>query len=254
MKIGIIGRKGNLGSALACLLYKNNFNNRIIFSDNNIDLIRKSNIICICVKPSDMENVLQDIRIVERENTDMSQLNNKLIISCAAAYSIEKMEKYINFPIFRCMMNLPIYLGKGTITYYSNNKINNHHYKILNKLFNGPYLQLLKEEKHLDITTILTGSMPAFFSHLSQEYIKYGLENGLEYKDILKLYSSTIEGTLAVLGENENSLTETIRKVSSRQGITEAGLNILHEHNCKDIINQSIICAHNHLNLIKNKF
>ena len=99
------------------------------------------------------------------------------------------------------MSNLPITYGKGSITYLANEIADDDLINQFIKLCSGPlFIEISKENEHLiDVSTILTGSMPAYLSFLSQIFIDFGNENGFSPEESRDLFVATLEGTKKML-------------------------------------------------------
>ena len=254
MKIGIIGA-GNLGSSLAKLFLKNGYGNNIILSDQNNDLdimktgfwtapaqnnIHLSDIIFITVKPNIVSSILK--YITEYGNSD------KIIISAAAGVSIDYIEEKLNsksYPIIRCMPSL----AKGAITYYSNKNVKYDHILEIKKMLNGSYILEVKNERLIDVSTILIGSMPAYASFIAREYINFGISEGFTEEEALNLYITTLSGTVDLL---KNKLPENIMKmVATPNGVTQKGLDILELSEIKSIISSSLYTSYERIESIK---
>lgn len=237
MRIGVIGAAGNMGKAVTSLLKKNNF--FPLLSDvkenycNTETLIENSNVIFICVKPIEMKSVLNQF-----SNED----SNKLIISCVAGVSMKNIENEIFSPIVRCMMNLPVATGEGTITYIKNSKVTPVHNYTLSKILKGPKFFPVEKEKLIDVSTVLSGCLPGFAAYLSNEYINFGIRNGFTYEESLELYTSTIEGTMNMLRSSSSS--DIIAKVSSPNGITVKGIEVLDNYKIRHILRTSLETAY----------
>jgi pyrroline-5-carboxylate reductase len=257
MKIGIIGM-GNMGKSLFRLLSKNRFEMNITLSDKNKENtlnghfvasveknIEISEILFICVKPNDIYEVLKLFENVK----------NKTIVSCVAGVKLKDIQKLHNNQTMRIMTNLPIEYRKGSISYFSENLSKSTEEKILN-LCKGPKIFKLETENLLDVTTLLGGSMPAFSAHLAQEYINFGIRNGLTEKQSKEMYISSIEGTLEMMKNDSNEfvIKNIIDKVSSPKGITMKGIQYLEYSNVNKHIKDSLdFCLDNISKLSEQK-
>ena len=254
MKIGIIGA-GNLGGSIAKMLVKNGYKKSIMISDNknleifnefqrysNQEIIDKSDVLFLCVKPNDVKELLK--------NFHFNSLD-KLLISCVAGISIKYLEEKLNerYPIIRCMANIPISLGKGSITFIKNNFVIDDLIGEFYNICNGPTMIQVEKENLIDVSTILTGSMPAFSSFISKEIIDFGVRNGLKYEDSRDLYISTIIGTMEML--KTNSPEDIIKAVSSPNGVTKTGLYYLEES--RSILFTTLENSLNTISSLKNK-
>lgn len=257
-KLAIIGC-GNLGSSIARLLVINGYGNNLTISDknSNVDIIKsglynlptyenieKSDTIFISVKPNVIPDILNDIRSYGDEN--------KLIISTAAGVSIDYIQKKLNsdnYPIIRMMPNLSISMTKGSITYFPNKNVNVNLIHDMKTILNGPFIYQVNNEKLIDVSTILTASMPAYISHIAESCIKFGIDNGFEKQESIDLFVSTLNGTVDML--KQNSTTDIIKKVATENGVTRQGLNNMDLKDINKIIIESMNISYNHLNSIK---
>lgn len=241
VKVGIIG-VGKLGSALNQLLCLNGFSNKIYLSDvngkykSNQEVIKKCNILFLSVKPNQIRYVLEQIR----DNDD----NNKLVISSVAGINTKTIEDCLNsyYPIIRCMPNLPIRNGKGSIVYYMNNMTHIKEHFQFREMTEGPYSLLVRNEKLIDTSTVFTGCMPGFISFLSQEYINFAIKRGFTERESRELFCSTLRGTAELLLNDKPE--DVVKDVSSPGGATEKGVEIMKEFNINKIISDSVDLAY----------
>lgn len=257
MKIGIIGA-GNLGMSFAKLFLRNGYANNLLLSDQNEhiikntvfwtsttqDNIKESEILLITVKPNVIPSILDNIKLYGN--------HDKIIVSAAAGISIDSMEKKLDselYPIVRCMTNLPISHGKGAIVSYYNKNVSDKHINKLKKIFAGPYLMEVNNEKLIDVSTVLIGSMPAFISQITQEHMQFGINNGFKIDEVLNLYLATLNGTAELL--KNQSPDNIIKKVATPNGVTQKGLDIIEKYGLKKIINESLEISYEHVKSIK---
>lgn len=257
LRLGIIGM-GNLGTSLSKLLISNGFDTNLKVADINMskimdplnigtnkEVINESDIIFLTVKPNNMKEVLFEIKNHAHNDT--------LIVSTAAGIDIEYIENKLDsyYPVIRCMPNLPIKYKSGSMIYMLNENVHSNNEIIFENLMKGPYLLKVTDEKLLDVGTVLSGCMPGFISLISKTYIGFGVRNGFTEEESLKLYSSSIEGTLKMLGYNTPE--EVMVQVSSPGGATEEGLKILHNYDMDNIIKRSLFSSMHRINNIKKK-
>src|SRR3989338_3995325 len=120
--IAFIGA-GKMATALISCIYKNNISKSIIASDrnqkklnnlkkqyriktikNNKEAVKNSDIVFICVKPQDIDNVLNEIKNV---------VENQLIVSIVAGIKLKYLEsKLRNKRIIRVMPNINCLVGE----------------------------------------------------------------------------------------------------------------------------------------------
>jgi pyrroline-5-carboxylate reductase len=237
-RIGIIG-SGNLGQNLSKMLTRRNnvpvniscrnkelyphlYNKlgRVTIYDDNTLLVKHSDVILLSVKPGNIKNVCEEIN--PYLDTD------KYVISTAAAVPLKSLYKWLpsTIKIIRCMPNIPCSIDKGVVTYYSNFRGDN---KIMEDIFGKNLIIPLKNDKQVDITTLVSGCGPAFFVWYSDCLKMIG-------KDVIPdfLLNDMIRQTMIGTGEmmNIHSNSEIIRQVASPKGATECTLN---EFNLNDL-------------------
>jgi pyrroline-5-carboxylate reductase len=255
MKIGIIGAKGRLGSELGKLVSSNGYTyfpsmykelngEDICFSKTTQYVIERTDLLFLCVKPKNVPEVLERIN---------KEKGRKIVVSTAACVSLDYLESNLNnyTKVVRIMPNLPIGLGKGVITYFPSLKIKMEEHEFLMSVLRGPKLIEVKEEELLDLSTILTGSMPAFISQIVKSHLDC-FNPIFHEEDAKELYLSTLEGTLEML--KNCSPDEIIKNVSSPGGVTEKGIKILEKENVDKIIQDSVWESTKSLMEIKENF
>ena len=273
MNVGIIGC-GNLGSAVARLISKNlSFGDHLTISDpnssskqlkelqnfkkvSNRESISSSDILFLCTKPTDIVKVLDDINSSHIEK-NISPPSDQLIVSCAAGISLNYLQACLdlNYPIIRMMTNLPIAHHQGAITYITGpflpkETISSKFIEIMK----GPMLLRVGNEKLLDVSTVLTGCMPAYTAFLSEEMIEFGISQGFTYEQSRDLYRATVTGTMEMLKHSTSE--EIIDAVSSPNGVTAQGISFLETSGIRAILSSTMYKSYSaisSLSSIKNQ-
>ena len=247
LNIGFIGT-GNMATALIKSI-KSNIDCNIISSDSdesklaraeklgvnatkdNKELVEKSEIIFLCVKPKDINSVLEEIKDL---------IENKIIVSIAAGIKIENIEKIIgDKKIARVMPNVNCLADEMAAAYSSNKNIDEKDKKIISKLLNSAGLALEVKENKMDIVTALSGSGPAFAAYIIKLFAEAGIKQGLNEEDAYNLALQTFYGTSSLLKKENIDANELIKMVSSPGGTTVAGREILENSNIKEIIEKT---------------
>ena len=236
LKIGVIG-VGNLGSSLAQLLSRNGYTmtlvdpdpSKLVRFETNYDLRNYQifDVAFVCVKPAQTQEVL-------------SNLNSKIIVSTVASVDLSKLKLWNNSKnIVRCMPNLPISTGSGSIVWYgkSSQVIKNQ----LNNILRGPASVWVNQEDRIDLATALLGSGPAYFSCIYNHLA----EIGQDIPDIDILLKGMIEGSLKL------DQTNLIKEVATKGGVTESILESLETNGLKNIMRDGINSGLNKINTLK---
>ena len=120
-----------------------------------------------------MDNVLQEIAPhITKEH---------LIVSIAAGYTIERIEKFIGKDkrLIRCMPNTPCKIGAGATVYCLNDQANDNDADSVELLFNSVGLACRVKENMLDAVTGVSGSGPAYVYMFIEAMADGGVKMGL---------------------------------------------------------------------------
>lgn len=247
-KIGIIGF-GNMGSAIAKRIKrkyrvyvfdkdKNKIQNfpGINIADNAKDLVNKTEIIILAVKPQDLDSVLDEIK---------DNVQDKLIVSIAAGITAGYIEKILGLArVIRVMPNIGVIVGKGVSFICKGNFAKENDLRLSRKLFNSVGKSFVIPEDLMNAATAVGGSGPGFWGYLfdkqpKEEWDKYKIEHfipeftsagisvGLD-KKMAKLTGALVTvGSYATVCALHIAPLELAKKVASKGGTTEAGLEEL---------------------------
>jgi len=255
-KIGFIGAGKMAEALIKVILDKNIFrNNEIIASDkgnerldyikknleiettqDNKELVKKSDIVVLSIKPQNMGEVLDEIK---NEVTD-----NHLIVSIAAGIKINQIqEKLGNRRIIRVMPNTPCLVGEMAAGFAAGEYATDADVELVKKMLNSAGKAFEVKEELLDVVTGLSGSGPAFFAYLLEGLIEGGVKQGLSKEIATELAIQTMKGTGKLLQELNITTKELIDMVSSPSGTTIAGRDILENSSVKEILIKTIKAA-----------
>lgn len=252
--IGIIGF-GNMGSAIAGRI-KDKYKLSAFDKDKNkirdlsgiqiaqdlADLVSKVDSIILAIKPQDFDEVLNEIKDYTKD---------KLIISIAAGITTGYIEKILNrVKVVRTMPNLPAKIGMGMICLSKGKFAEIADLKFAEELFGTLGRTLTLGEEMMDAVTAVSGSGPGFFCDLiSEKSLKEikgyaersfipslsitALNLGFSPAQARILSETTARGTIQYLIKENLTPDELKKRVASKGGTTEAGLEVL----CHDIKN-----------------
>ena len=203
-------------------------------------LVAKSNLIFICVKPFEITKVIESIKRTPN-------LHNKMFISIAAGTKLKTLENSFSNPkvqIARLMPNLPSIIGKG-----AGGVCFNEPFKKKNQSIICFYLELLGsyikvKEEQINAITALSGSGPAYVALFLEALSKAGQQCGLDVKTSLDLAIKTSKGTCSLLEEQEKMTPQSlIKQVSSSKGTTANAIEILKKNKLEIIIISAVKAA-----------
>jgi len=259
-KFGIIGI-GNIGySILKSTINNNVFSNKNIFiydldvekigviskefkiniAKNVKELIEKTDIILIAVKPNNLNVVLESIK-------KYFSLN-KIIISTVAGAKISSISDNLEFDklkIVRIMPNTPILINEGMIAISYSREVSKTEKNIVENLFKKCGEITVIDEKYMDIVTAISGSGPAYMFLILEALANAGVKNGLDYKTSLKLAVQTMSGSSKMVKELNEHPAILKDRVTSPGGTTAEGLFVLEKNNLRSSIMEAVTSACN---------
>jgi len=169
----------------------------------------------------------------------------KLVISVLAGKKLATLAR--SFPsarnVVRTMPNTPAAIGGGITPYCSLTALSLDDRTLVGRLLEalGQYLAL--EEKYFDALTALGGSGPAFLFEFVAGLRDAGIAAGLPADVAYRVALETTLGSARLLARGETT-PETLRdKVTSPNGTTFAGLQILTLHKFRDTLKETILAA-----------
>lgn len=251
LKIGFIGA-GKMAEALIKAVINSKITNENIYAsdkskerldyieketkinvfDDNKKVINNSDIVFLCVKPQNMDEVLDEIK---------NEVNEQLIVSIAAGITLKKLEsKLKNKRIIRVMPNTPCLIGEMAAGFSLGKNCNDNDAKLIEEILNSAGKAFLLKEELLDAVTGLSGSGPAFIAYLLEAMIEGGIKSGLNKDIATELALQTAKGTAKLLQETGMTTQELIKAVSSPEGTTIAGREILEKSDVKEILIKTI--------------
>ena len=248
MKYGFIGF-GNLAKAIYEGLKKDESIDFLYFDKNKIenleiskvgsleDLVTSSDVVWICVKPQNIDEVFSEIK-----NFD---LKNKVFVSPVAGLSINFFENNLGkISIVRIMPNLAIAYGKSVTAFCANEKENILVNKIKEDLEKLGKVVEIKEED-FDLFTSIFGSGPAFLLEIFKVFKDRTLILGMDEKEANELLSQLVNGTETYLNKNnqQKSISTLIENIASKGGITEVGLQTFRDSKIDELLKSVLVSA-----------
>lgn len=205
---------------------------KINTTKDNKEVIKKSEIVFLAIKPQVMDAVLDEIKNIVKD---------QLIISIAAGIKLNKLEsKLKNKKIVRVMPNTPCLVGEMAAGFAVGKKVNDKYILLVEKILNSAGKAFYLKEDLLDAVTGLSGSGPAFVARLIEAFVEAGQKQGLNKDIATELALQTFKGTAKLLQESGMTPEELVKLVSSPGGTTVAGREILEKSDYKDVIMKTI--------------
>lgn len=177
--------------------------------------------VVIAIKPQMFEGVAPDLS----SNLD----KNALIISILAGTSLERLEAHFSAnPIIRAMPNTPAAIGKGITAITGNTVASKQNLSDTEQLLAAcGSVIAVENETLIDSVTAISGSGPAYVFYLVEALTSAGIELGLETQDAESFARQMVVGAGALLETSDESADQLRKNVTSPNGTTQAGLEVL---------------------------
>ncbi|ASP19439.1 pyrroline-5-carboxylate reductase [Antarctobacter heliothermus] len=178
-------------------------------------------VVLIAVKPQVMAEALPALQALPKGDT--------LFISVAAGIPMATYEAHLgNVPIVRAMPNTPAAVGKGITAIVGNAQTTEAHLAQAEELLSavGEVVRL-DSEGQMDAVTGVSGSGPAYVFHMIECLAAAGEAEGLAPDLAMALARATVAGAGALAQETGEDPAQLRRNVTSPNGTTQAGLEVL---------------------------
>ncbi|WP_456398194.1 pyrroline-5-carboxylate reductase [Desulfurobacterium sp.] len=202
----------------------------------NTEVVALSDVIVLAVKPQVMTVVLEEIKD--------AVIPQQLIVSIAAGYPIENIEKILgkDKKIIRVMPNILVKVSEGTIAFSPNVNVSDEEISLFRDLFSVAGEVVRVEEKLMDAVTGLSGSGPAFVFLVIEALADGGVRAGLPRDVALNLAAQTVKGSaeMVLRGEHPEILKDS---VISPAGTTAEGIAKLEEKGARSAFIEAVFAA-----------
>lgn len=246
MNFGIIGY-GNIGSLISDNLVDigfldnntlnisnntfskiENLDSRINIYGNNADLVKNSDIIFISVKSPNLIKIIKEI--IPFIDVD------SYIVHSSAGISFEDIEHIYDGEVSCVIPSIsseanPNKQKTGISIFYHNPKVSKENQEKIEKLFSN-FSNVITTDNYddLEALTIVTSCMPAFIAFTTELFARQLADSSnLDYNDIYSYLNETNYSTANLLNLKLFNSADLIKKVATKNGITQKGLDYLQD-------------------------
>ncbi|MFW2544350.1 pyrroline-5-carboxylate reductase [Primorskyibacter sp. 2E107] len=179
-------------------------------------------VVLLAVKPQMMGDALPTLAALGNGET--------LFVSVAAGTTLATLEAALGAqtPIVRAMPNTPAAVGQGITAIVGNPHTSAAQLDLTEHLLTaiGAVVRL-EGEQQMDAVTGLSGSGPAYVFHMIECMAKAGEAQGLAPALAMQLAKATVAGAGALAMQAEETPSQLRVNVTSPNGTTQAGLEVL---------------------------
>ena len=201
-------------------------------TSNNGEVFSQSDIVFLAFKPQNFPEAVEGLAPVVRPS--------HIIVSIMAGIRINRIREVLPGRIIRVMPNTPCLIGEMAGGFTAAKEAGQDDIAKVCQVMRPAGLMVNVSEEQMDAVVALSGSGPAFVAYLIDSFITAGVKEGLEKETARRLAIKTFSGTAQLLDQWKMSPAELIEMVSSPNGTTVAGREILEASDLSQIISGTI--------------
>jgi len=204
---------------------------------SNREVLAKSDVVFLAVKPQQMSAVLAEIRpAVERRH---------LVVSIAAGISLKSLESGLGADrrVIRVMPNTPCLVAAGAAAYALGSAATTEDGALVQALLNTVGVSAPVAEALLDAVTGLSGSGPAFVYLMIEALSDGGVRAGLPRELSTKFAAQTVLGAARMVLETQQHPGALKDAVTSPGGTTIAGIQALENAGVRGGLMNAVVAA-----------
>jgi pyrroline-5-carboxylate reductase len=206
-------------------------------TSDNLEAIRKADVVILAVKPQVMRAVLEPLAAELRSR-------RPLLISIAAGIEIRSIAHWLGddtLPIVRCMPNTPALVQSGATGLYANSGVSEAQRQLADNILRAVGIALwVEQESQLDAVTAISGSGPAYFFMVMEAMQATGEKLGLSPEVALQLTLQTALGAAQMAIASDVGPAELRRRVTSPNGTTERAIAALEAGGLRPLFEQAL--------------
>ncbi|MFT4632526.1 MAG: pyrroline-5-carboxylate reductase [Candidatus Azotimanducaceae bacterium] len=155
--------------------------------------------------------------------------NGGCFVSMAAGYSVASIEKIVGpKPVIRIMPNLPAQVGRGVSAVFPNAHSTPEHTALVTALTDAAgHTLVVDDENAIDRVTAVAGSGPGYAFEIARSWMQSAQTLGFSSEESRLLVLNTLLGSMEMALQVDASMVDLRDSVTSKNGTTEAGLNVL---------------------------
>ena len=187
---------------------------------SNKDLAASSDIVFVCVRPSDLKTVLEEIR--DSINPDA------MLVSLNGSVSFESIRKVIDIRTAKVIPSLTAEIGRSQTLVCFDEKVSDK--TALKDLLSciGDVIEL--PENEMGMGSELVSCMPGFIASIFDVICKSAEgHTSIPRDQIVKMVLSTMSATGDLMLQKEMSFEDVVTRVATKGGITEEGTKVIYE-------------------------
>lgn len=198
---------------------------QITCSQDKIEILTDADVIVLSMKPYDIKAAMNAVKAYIRPH--------QLLISVVAGVSTDAISALIghDIPIVRAMPNTSASIGYSATAIAKGKGATKNHLDKVESLFKTIGTTTIVTEDDMHTVTGISGSGPAYFYYMVEAMERAAVEFGLAPNIAKELITQTVIGAGEMLKYSGQSAATLRENITSPNGTTQAGLEILAQYN-----------------------
>lgn len=239
MKVGIIGY-GSMGKMLLRKFYETGAVQRenllaanrtpeklkeaddfSLICENNRELAEQADIVFLCVRPSDMKDVILEIRDVLKPEALLVSLNGSISFEVLSKITRQKMAKVIP--------SVTAEINRSQTLICFNGSAAEHDKETLTGLLRNIGNVIELPENEIGMGAELVSCMPGFIASIFDVICRSaGKHTAIPEEQVINMVLDTMSATAELMLRQNMSFSEVAGRVATKGGITEEGTNVIY--------------------------
>jgi competence protein ComER len=203
---------------------------------SNIEVVDKSDLIFLCIKPSEYKKVIDEIK--------EAVLPTQIVVSITSSVLIKHLEQWLPAKISKIIPSITNYVFNGATLCIYGNRMHPEDQDLVENLLAHISSPIRVSEDHTRISSDLSSCGPAFLAYFIQSFIEAAvLETGIPIGEATRLASEMTLGTGRLLTTGGFTPLSLQKRVCVPGGITAEGIHIM-ESEISGMFNRIIHATH----------
>ena len=197
--------------------------------NGNTDAAAAADVVLVGVKPAMVPDLLREIAPALRPGA--------IVVSLAAGVTIATFEEILgeDVAVLRSMPNTPALVGRAVTGLAAGTLADQAAVATVRRLFETVGTVIEVPESQIDALSTISGSGPAYFFLLVEEFTKAALGKGFSEAESRLMAEQTFIGAAALLETSGEDPAELRRRVTSPKGTTERAIAVFQEARLDDV-------------------
>lgn len=217
----------------------------VVVTSDNAEAVRTSDIIIVCVQPTQVKDLMEEIRGEIRPEKNV-------LAYVIAAYEVKDIRELaeVPVPVVRVMPNTAIAI-RESMTCLATHDGSDGAMDRIKEIFDQLGSTMIIREKLMGAATILGACGIAYFMRFIRAASQGGIQVGFHADEAQAIAAQTAKGAASLLLQTGHHPEDEIDKVTTPRGCTIAGLNEMEHFGLSSAVIKGIITSYNEIDKLK---